>query len=65
VNGARLAVSAPWLVLLMLSFQHDVISRYASGAGVVVLLLGAGMCASAYWLMMRIGRLPAERRILR
>jgi tight adherence protein B len=65
VNGARLAVSAPWLVLLMLSFQHDVISRYATGAGVVVLLFGAAMCASAYWLMMRIGRLPTERRILR
>src|SRR3954447_341990 len=64
VNGARLAVSAPWLVLLLLSFQHDVITRYASGAGVIVLLVGATMCASAYWLMMRIGRLPAERRIL-
>jgi len=65
VNGARLAVSAPWLVLLMLSFQHDVIRRYASPAGVVVLLGGATTCAAAYWLMMRIGRLPAERRILR
>jgi tight adherence protein B len=65
VNGARLAVSAPWLVLLMLSFQHDVISRYATGAGVVVLFFGAAMCATAYWLMVRIGRLPTERRILR
>jgi len=65
VNGARLAVSAPWLVLLMLSFQRDVIARYATGAGVVVLLLGAAMCVTAYWLMMRIGRLPTERRILR
>ena len=65
INGARLAVSAPWLVLLLLSFQHDVISRYATGAGVVVLLAGAAMCAAAYWLMMRIGRLPTDRRILR
>lgn len=64
VNGARLAVSAPWLVLLMLSFQHDVIRRYATGAGVLVLLFGTATCATAYWLMMRIGRLPAERRIL-
>jgi tight adherence protein B len=65
INGARLAVSAPWLVLLLLSFQHDVIRRYATGAGVLVLVFGAGMCAAAYSLMMRIGRLPAERRILR
>ena len=65
INGARLAVAAPWLVLLMLSFQRDVIARYATGAGVVVLVAGAGMCAAAYWLMMRIGRLPVERRILR
>ncbi|MGH3371159.1 MAG: type II secretion system F family protein, partial [Nocardioidaceae bacterium] len=36
VNGARLAVAAPWLVLLMLSFQREVITRYASPAGVVV-----------------------------
>lgn len=64
VNGARLAVAAPWLVLLMLSFQHEVISRYASGAGVVVLTVGAALCLVAYRLMLRIGRLPAERRIL-
>ena len=64
VNGARLAVAAPWLVLLMLSFQHEVISRYASPAGVVVLGLGGGCCLSAYRLMVRIGRLPQERRIL-
>jgi tight adherence protein B len=65
VNGARLAVAAPWLVLLVMSFQSDVIRRYASPAGVVILVLGAAMCATAYWSMMRIGRLPAERRILR
>ena len=65
INGARLAVSAPWLVLLLLSFQREVIGRYATGAGVVVLLGGAATCAAAYWLMMRIGRLPTERRVLR
>jgi tight adherence protein B len=64
VNGARLAVAAPWLVLLMLSFQREVISRYASPAGVVVLLVGGACCLVAYRLMMRIGRLPQERRIL-
>jgi tight adherence protein B len=64
VNGARLAVAAPWLVLLMLSFQREVISRYASPAGVVVLTVGFALCFVAYRLMVRIGRLPAERRVL-
>lgn len=64
VNGARLAVAAPWLVLLMMSFQTTVIRRYASPAGTVVLLVAAAICLVAYRLMMRIGRLPAERRIL-
>lgn len=64
VNGARLAVSAPWLVLLMLSFQREVVARYASPAGVVVLLVGAGMCLVAYRMMVRIGRLPIESRVM-
>lgn len=64
VNGARLAVAAPWLVLLLMSFQTEVIRRYASGAGVVVLAVGAGLCLVAYRLMMRLGRLPVEQRIL-
>ena len=29
VNGARLAVAAPWLVLLFMSFQSEVIQRYS------------------------------------
>jgi tight adherence protein B len=64
VNGARLAVAAPWLVLLMMSFQSSVVRRYASPAGTIVLLFAAVSCVVAYRLMMRIGRLPAERRIL-
>ena len=64
VNGARLAVAAPWAVLLLMSFQTTVIQRYASPAGVVVLSIGACLCLLAYRLMTRIGRLPVERRIL-
>lgn len=64
VNGARLAVAAPWLVLLMLAFQREVIGRYASPAGVVVLVAGGASCLLAYRLMVRVGRLPQEDRIL-
>ena len=64
VNGARLAVAAPWVVLLFMSFQTDAVRRYDSLGGIVVLVTGAASCLVAYALMMRIGRLPTERRIL-
>jgi tight adherence protein B len=64
VNAARLAVAAPWLVLLLLCFQPDVIARYASPAGTVVLGLGAALCLVSYRVMVRIGRLPVETRVL-
>lgn len=64
VNGARLAVAAPWTVLLALSFQPEVIGRYQSAAGVVVLCVGALGCLAAYRLMVRLGRLPEDRRVL-
>jgi tight adherence protein B len=65
VNGARLAVAAPWVVLLMMSAQSEVIQRYRSPTGAVILAVGAFVCVLAYRVMMRIGRLPTERRILR
>ncbi|WP_181310271.1 type II secretion system F family protein [Nocardioides campestrisoli] len=64
VNGARLAVAAPWVVLLMMAFQSELIARYATATGALVLAVGAALCFGAYWLMLRIGRLPVERRIL-
>jgi tight adherence protein B len=64
VNGARLAVAAPWLVLLFMAFRPEVIGQYASPGGALILAVGAALCVVAYALMMRIGRLPVERRIL-
>jgi tight adherence protein B len=64
VNGARLAVAAPWVVLLLMAFQTEVITRYRSATGAIVLVAGAAACVFAYRLMMRIGRLPTEPRIL-
>lgn len=64
VNGARLAVAAPWLVLLTMSFQSEVIQRYSSPTGVLILAVGAGICVGAYRAMVHLGRLPTERRIL-
>jgi tight adherence protein B len=64
VNGARLAVVAPWAVLVAMSFQREAVGRYASPTGAVVLAVGAVACVVAYRLMLWVGRLPTERRIL-
>lgn len=63
VNGARLAIAAPWIVLVMLSTQPDVVSAYRTAGGVVVLSVAAGICVVAYWLMSRLGELSEPRRI--
>lgn len=65
VNGARVAVAAPWLVLAMLSFQGDVIQRYNSAVGALIIATGAVVCVVAYRVMLRIGRLPEPERVLR
>ena len=65
VAAARLAVAAPWLVLLLLATQPGTLAAYRTATGTAILLGGAAACAAAYRAMVRIGRLPAERRVLR
>lgn len=65
VNGARLAVAAPWTVLLLLSTKPEAVEAYRSAGGVVVLAAGGGVSFVAYRLMHRIARLPTEQRVLR
>ena len=65
VNGARLAVAAPWVLLALLATRPQAVAAYDSAAGLVVIASGAGACLIAYRLMMRIGRLPVEGRVLR
>ncbi len=65
VNGARMAVAAPWVVLLMLATRGEAAVAYSSPLGAVVLAVGAGCSVVAYQLMVRIGRLPEETRVLR
>ncbi len=65
VNAARLATAAPWVVLAMLSLQHDSLQAFSTPAGAAVLGIGAGVTLVAYRLMIRIGRLPEDERVLR
>ena len=65
VNAARLAVAAPWIVLLLLGTQSSTLDAYNSAGGTLLLVVGAAVCVVAYRLMLRIGRLPEEERVLR
>lgn len=65
VYAARLAVAAPWIVLLLLSGRPETLAAYARPAGGVILLAGALLSLAAYALMLRVARLPAETRVLR
>lgn len=65
VNAARLAVAAPWVVLALLSTRPETAGAYNTPAGALVLVTGGGCSVLAYQLMMRIGRLPEDVRVLR
>ncbi|WP_372594085.1 type II secretion system F family protein [Actinotalea sp.] len=65
VNAARLAVAAPWVVLALLATRPEATAAFGTGAGAVVLAAGAGSSVVAYRLMIHIGRLPDEPRVLR
>lgn len=65
VNAARLAVAAPWLVLASLSTRPETAAAYDTAPGAAVLLLGGCSSVVAYHLMVRIGRLPEDVRVLR
>ncbi|MCT1803465.1 type II secretion system protein F [Kocuria sp. WRN011] len=65
VNAARLSVAAPWLVLALMSTQPAAIEAYNTPTGALVLLGGLAISVAAYRLMLRLGALPTERRVLR
>ncbi len=65
VNAARMAMAAPWAVLLLLATRGSTLEAYGTPAGTVVLAAGAGASVLAYRLMLTIGRLPQEQRVLR
>ena len=64
VQAARLAVGAPWVVLLLLATQQQTLTAYDSPVGTALLIGGGVVCVVAYRLMLRIGRLPQDVRVL-
>ncbi|OJX97941.1 MAG: hypothetical protein BGO96_13660 [Micrococcales bacterium 73-15] len=65
VNGARLAVAAPWIVLALMSGRGATAAAFDTPAGVTLLAGGGVTSAVAYALMLRLGRLPEDPRVLR
>lgn len=64
VNAARLAVAAPWVILLLLSSQPEAVRAYSTFSGAMVLLIGFGVSVVCYRVMLRIGTLPQEERVI-
>jgi tight adherence protein B len=64
VNAAKLAVAGPWLLLALLSLRSTSIQAYQQPAGVAVLVVGAVVSVTAYRIMVRLGRLPVDARVL-
>jgi tight adherence protein B len=64
-NAAKLAVAGPWILLALLSLRSTSIQAYQQPAGVVVLVVGAVVSVVAYRVMVAMGRLPEDERVLR
>ena len=65
MTGKRPRIASPWLVLVLLATQRETLQAYDTPTGAVILATGAALSLVAYRLMVRIGRLPEDRRVLR
>ena len=65
VNAARLAVAAPWIVMLLLATRPEAVQAYNTAMGAAVLLGGLVVSLVCYSIMLRIGALPQDERVLR
>ncbi|MFD1210977.1 type II secretion system F family protein [Arthrobacter sp. GCM10027362] len=64
VNAARLAVAAPWIILILMASRPEAIAAYNTAAGAGVLLGGLIVSVVSYRVMLRIGALPSDERVL-
>lgn len=65
VNAARVAVAAPWVTLLLLSTRPEAVAAYSTTGGAVVIIGSAVLSVIAYRVMISIGRLPDDPRIVK
>jgi tight adherence protein B len=65
INAARLAVAAPWIVMILLATRPEAIQAYNTPMGAAVLLGGLVVSLVCYTVMLKIGALPQDERVLR
>ena len=63
-SASVLAVSAPWVVLVLIGTRQATLSAYQSAEGAGILIIGAVVSLVAFGLMKKIGSLPVQRRWL-
>lgn len=61
-SAAVLAVSAPWVVLVVIGSRTETVAAYQTLEGTGLLIVGALVSAVAYRMMQAIGSLPMQRR---
>ena len=64
VNGAKLAVAAPWVTALVLSTRDTAANVYMSASGIRMLAACAVISVFAYLAMIKLAELPKEKRLL-
>ena len=63
-SASVLAVSAPWVVLVLIGTRQATLSAYQSAEGAGILIIGAVVSLVAFGLMKKIGSLSVQRRWL-
>lgn len=64
-GSAKVAAAAPWVVLALLATRNDAAAAFDTPLGTAVLIFSAFITVVAYWLMLKIAKLPADLRVLR
>ena len=64
LGTAKLAVLAPWLILVLLSLRPETAIAFQSDSGVAVLALGTFASLLAFRLIKTLGKLPPRQRTL-
>lgn len=64
ISAARMSIAAPWLTLAMLCTRPDAVAAFRTGQGAVVLIGAAAVSFIAYRIMLRIGALPTQSRVV-